>query len=582
MCGIAGAMTKTGRPPSDQALSAMQEALRHRGPDGEGRFGAGSTAMVHTRLAVIDPDRGIQPFVADDGTALVANGEIYNDLAVRADLADVSYKTGSDNESALHLYRRHGLKFVRHLRGMYALALYDPTEERLVLARDPFGIKPLYLSETPDAFWFASEPQALLAAGVVPRTENEAARDQLLALQFTCGAQTVFKDIVRLEPGETVVIKRGHVVERIGMESISTANQAQQDSLSQFDNLWMDSIDLHRRSDVPYGVFLSGGTDSASVLTAMARLEDRPVIAFTAGFGGTKAHDERDQAARLAEAVGAVHCPMEIGADDFWENLPAIAATLDDPVADYAIVPTYLLAKEAAKDVKVVLTGEGGDEIFGGYGRYRSGRRPWPLRRQPWARHNLALAGVLRDPSNRWRDELRATERKTASRSLTPLQRLQALDISHWLPNDLLTKVDRCLMAHGVEGRVPFLDGPLAAFGFSLSDHDKIKGRLGKQIIRRWLAAHRPEAQPFARKRGFSVPVGEWIVIEGQRLAPLVARQDGVAACCDSEAVARFFRNVTADKAFPAWVLLFYALWHQCHIMGVGTSATVLDVLAEN
>lgn len=581
MCGIAGGMTKTGRPVSGQILTVMQNSLRHRGPDGEGRYAAGPVGMVHTRLAIVDTVHGIQPFIADDGTVLVANGEIYNDLAIRADLADTIYKTGSDNESALHLYRRHGTDFARHLRGMFAMALFDPAEDRLVLARDPFGIKPLYVVETSDAFWFASEAQALLASGVIPRTENEGARNQLLALQYTCGVQTVFQGIVRLEPGETVVIKQGRPVERFRTDPLNGPGRDGQESLSEFNRLWMESVDLHRRADVPYGVFLSSGTDSASILTAMSQLSDRPVIAFTAGFSGTAVHDERDQASQLAKTVGAEHHSIEIGANDFWDYLPAIAGALDDPVADYAVVPTYLLAKEAAKSVKVVLTGEGGDEVFAGYGRYRSGRRPWPFRRRPWARHSLAKAGVLRDPPQHWRDDLAATEEQSENRHLTPLQRLQALDISHWLPNDLLTKVDRCLMAHGLEGRVPFLDGPLAAFGFGLPDNEKIQGRLGKRIVRRWLAVHRPESRPFERKRGFSVPVGEWIVAKGSQLAPLVAGQAGVAACCDSAAVEHLFRTTSAHKAFPAWILLFYALWHQCHIQGIDTVGTVFDVLAE-
>ncbi|MDG2319421.1 MAG: asparagine synthase (glutamine-hydrolyzing) [Rhodospirillaceae bacterium] len=581
MCGIAGGMIKTGQPPPETILMALQAALHHRGPDGAGRHVSGSVGLVHTRLAIVDPNHGKQPFVDTDGVVLVANGEIYNDLTIRAELSEARYQTGSDNESALHIYKKYGLDFARHLRGMYALALYDPIQKQLVLARDPFGIKPLYYLETQEAFWFASEPQALTKAGLASPSENSNVRNQLLGLQYTCGRQTIFNGIQRLEPGEVVVVKANSAIDRVRFDPWVGYSDESPASVSEFDRFWMNAVDLHRRSDVPYGVFLSSGTDSAAVLSAMARLEERPVVAFTAGFTGSTVRDEREQAARLAAVVGADHRAIEIQPSDFWETLPAITAALDDPVADYAIVPTYLLAKEAAQSVKVVLTGEGGDEIFAGYGRYRGGRRPWPLRKKPWSRHLLDRAGVFREDSTRWRTELDATEAKLDGSSLSALQKLQALDIAHWLPNDLLTKVDRCLMAHGVEGRVPFLDGPLASYGFHLPDRDKIQGRLGKFLMRRWLKEHCPESLPFERKRGFSVPVGEWIAAEGTRLAPLVANQPGVAACCKPLAVENLFKNAAADKALPAWLLLFYALWHQFHMRGIDPTGTVFDVLAE-
>ncbi len=574
-------MTKRGHPPSKAVLTAMQNALRHRGPDGEGLYEGGSVGLIHTRLAIIDPDHGQQPFVAENGTVLIANGEIYNDPSIRADLKDAPYKTGSDNESALHLYSQFGMDFVHHLRGMYALVIYDPAKECIVLARDPFGIKPLYFAQTGDAFWFASEPQALLSVGIVSRKENSLARDQLFALQFTCGTETAFQGIERLEPGGVMVIKNGDIAESFKIDPLQHSIESNGNTVAEFDRLWMDSVDVHRRSDVPYGIFLSSGTDSSAILTAMARLERLPLVTFTAGFHGGTMHDERDQAAKLAQTVGAEHRPIEIGASDFWACLPALVQSLDDPVADYAAIPTYLLGQEAAKSVKVVLTGEGGDEVFAGYGRYRRIGYPWPFRRRPWTRSLLEKTGVLSSQARDWRASLDQTEQNLAKQSLSSLQRAQALDIAHWLPNDLLIKVDRCLMAHSVEGRVPFLDPPLARFGFGLADQKKIRKRLGKIIIRRWLAQHRPESDPFARKKGFSVPVGHWISEKGAELAPLIATQEGVAACCRSDAVESLFKNTGADTALPKWALLFYALWHQCHIKDVGMSGSVQDILAE-
>ncbi len=582
MCGIAGGMTKACFQPEDKILLDLQTALRHRGPDGQGLHRSGKVGLVHTRLAIIDPQNGIQPFVSSEGVSLVANGEIYNDLEIRRDLPDSAYVTGSDNESILHLYLRYGTDFAKHLHGMYAVALYDPRDECLILARDPFGIKPLYVAETHDGLWFSSEPHALVAAGVVAPVIYEQARDELFALQFSASPKTAFRGIRRVEPGETLIVREGRIVDRIRLDPLSHDSQTQASRTTTFETLWMDSVTSHRRSDVPYGVFLSGGVDSAAVMAAMARLEDRPVIAYTAGFSGDPVHDEREHAATVTKATGADHRTIEISSDDFWTHLPVIAACMDDPVADYAIVPTYLLAKAAAQEVKVILTGEGGDEVFAGYGRYRASCRPWPFRKAPWSRHVLAGTGVLRQIPTNWRQTLDASEEQAKSEPWTRLQKAQALDIRHWLPQDLLTKVDRCLMAHGLEGRVPFLDRRLASFGFNLTDRDKVTGRLGKQTVRQWLAETLPEAQPFSRKRGFSVPVGPWLEQQGGRLASLVSQQTGVVDCCHPDVVQSLFRSINSKTAFPAWVLLFYALWHQCHILGLDHSGSAFDVLAQN
>lgn len=581
MCGIAGGMTKSGAPPDVTILNKMQAALKHRGPDGEGHFVQDRTALAHTRLAIVDVDGGRQPFVSEAGVALVANGEIYNDLELRRSIDPAAYQSDSDNESILHLYLQHGLSFTAQLRGMYAVALYDARDHTLVLARDPFGIKPLYYLETPGAFWFASEPQAFRSAGVLQPQERASVRDQLLGLQYTCGEQSIFTGVQRVAPGETIVIQDGLVKKRQRLPSLSSSPAPRTSVPGDFEKKWMEAVDVHRRCDVPYGIFLSGGTDSAAVLAAMAALEDRPVIAYTAGFSGGAVHDERERAAAMAQSVGADHRCIEVTAADFWQSLPAIANTMDDPVADYATIPTYLLAQTAARDVKVVLTGEGGDEVLGGYGRYRAACRPWLFRKRPWSRHALARTGVLRQDADGWRSHISTAEDKAKTHAWSRLQQAQALDIKYWLPNDLLTKVDRCLMAHGLEGRVPFLDGPFARFAFDLPDADKVQGRLSKMILRRWLDKALPSSDPFARKRGFSVPVGAWISAKAEELAPLVSEQPGVMAACDPGAVTHLFKSLTPATSFSAWILLFYALWHQCHIIGTNHIGSVQDVLAQ-
>ena len=583
MCGIAGIMTVHGSAPEKAALEAMKAALAHRGPDGDAIWISGDTGLVHTRLAIIDLETGDQPLFGPGGAALVANGEIYNYIELRAELIDTEFKTGSDCEPVLHYYRHHGLDFAEWLRGMYALAIYDPTESRLVLSRDPFGIKPLYYAVSEDCFAFASEPQALLAAGFGERRLRDRQVGELFQLQFTTGAHTPFEGIERVLPGETIVVSGGRIVDRRRQSALPAGGPVrtgERAALDKLETALMDSVEMHQRADVPYAMFLSGGIDSSAILALMARLNDRPVRAYTAGFPGTGAADERDHARHVAKSLGAEHVEIAFDAVDFWSLLPSIAAAMDEPVADYAILPTWKLAREAAKDHKVILSGEGGDEIFGGYGRYRSLMRPvWLGGRGMRRRGIMEGLGVLRNEDPGWRDGIAGAEAVARDGGRSRLQTAQAVDCADWLPNDLLTKLDRCLMAHGVEGRTPFLDPAVANVAFRLPDSLKVNRGLGKWILRKWLDGAAPAAEAFAKKKGFTVPVGEWIAAEGARIGPLVAAQPGVAERCKPGAVEALFLASGKRARFAAWTLLFFALWHQRHILGAATDGDAFDVL---
>lgn len=584
MCGIAGIMR---RDKAGEAIGAtldrFAEALAHRGPDGRGHYARGAVGLVQTRLAIVDVAGGDQPFFEPGGAALIANGEIYNDLALRRDLADVEFASGSDCETALHLYRRHGLAFADLLRGMYAIAIHDPAAGRLVLTRDPFGIKPLYYVETNVCFAFASEPQALLALGLVDRAVEPAARAELLQLQFTTGRDTIFPGIKRVLPGETLVIVEGRIIERRRRAALPSGGPVaieDEAALEALDGILRGSVAAHCRSDVPYGAFLSGGIDSALVLSYVKEHAGGRPIAFTVGFDGAGVADERAAAARIAETVGAEHVAIGFDESDFWTLLPRVAAAMDDPAADYATLPTFKLAIEAAKSVKVVLTGEGGDELFAGYGRYRSLMRPWWLGgRQPRGRGAFdevkGAAGVLAG----WRDGVAATEATEAVGGRTRLQAAQAVDCADWLPNDLLTKLDRCLMAHGLEGRTPFLDPEVAQFAFKLPDRLKLRHGVGKHLPRLLAARRLPILEAGAAKKGFTVPVAGWIAARAATLAPLVARQAGVAALFDAGTVGAVFADRGKRGGFAAWTLLFYALWHRHHIEAAPIAASVFDAL---
>ena len=585
MCGIAGLMTTNGRAPDAGVLERLAAALVHRGPDGEGRYAAGDVGFVQRRLAIIDLATGDQPLFGPDGTALVANAEIYNYLELKAARPRIAWRTASDCEPPLQLYKEYGLDFARHLRGMYAIALHDPTAGRLVLARDPFGIKPLYYAETTMGLAFASEPQALISSGLMVAKLELQRRGELVQLQYTTGRRTIFEGIQRVLPGETIVVSAGRIVERRrvfalpegGPEDIGEA-----EAILRLDRALEDSVGVHQRSDVPYGMFLSGGVDSSTVLALMARLNARPVRAFTIGFPGTHARDERALAQNVARALGAEHVEIAFEEADFWTLLPRVAAALDDPCADYATLPTFKLALEARKSVKVVLSGEGGDELFAGYGRYRSAMRPWwQGGRAMRGRGMLDGLSILRREAAGWRDGVVSAEAMASAGGRSRLQAAQAADVADWLPNDLLTKLDRCLMANGVEGRTPFLDPAVAAAAFCLPDRMKVRDGRGKWLLRQWLAERVPTAQAFLPKRGFTVPVAEWIARHGGRLGALVAAQPGIVELCRPEAVRKVFRATGKRAGFAAWSLLFYALWHRRHILGLVPEGDAFEALAD-
>ena len=371
MCGIAGLMSLDQSMPRKKILNNLISKLRHRGPDGFGMHLSRDTGMIHRRLAVIDLKTGQQP-LSSKGLSLVANAEIYNYLELSEIFKKEKFKTKSDCECILHLYNTYGLNFTKFLRGMYALAIHDLEKNLLVLARDPFGIKPLYYLESSEYFSFSSEPRALIDSGLTIPKINSKKRDELLQLQFTTGRETIFSGIKRVLPGETLVISRGKIIKRKRTASLprkKTTNSNEGSILGKLGSVLEESVNIHQRSDVPFGMFFSGGIDSSVLLFLMSKITQKSVRAYTIGFSETSVHDETKHASYLAKILGARHTKVNFTKRDFWTLLPEVASFVDDPVADYAIVPTYKLAKIARRDVKVILSGEGGDELFAGYGR---------------------------------------------------------------------------------------------------------------------------------------------------------------------------------------------------------------------
>ena len=587
MCGIAGQVGGT-----DARAAQMIAALAHRGPDGLRVEALAGAEVAHARLSIIDLEGGWQP-LHGAGSTVIGNGEIYNYLELARDhqLTDV-LATGSDFEPLLHLYAREGERAFERLRGMYAFCFLGG-DGRAWLARDPFGIKPLYIMEHAGGLAFASEPRAFLKAGLMQTALDPEPARELLDFNYTLGARTLFQGLRRLAPGEVVEIRDGRIVSnwrrpwllkpplvpaQAGTQAEASSRSQktaasghpmppslrgdERDMLSQLDTVLEDSVRVHQRSDVPYGLFLSGGIDSAAIATLMARLNERPVTAFTCGFDAPDAKDERAQAEKVARALDLDWRETTFGEADFWRIAPEVAWALDDPTADYATLPTYKLAEAAKGTLTVVLTGEGGDELFGGYGRYRRALRP------AW------LGGRAAEPRGadaatlaRWRAEA------APPAGLSRLQQAQWADIATWLPNDLLLKLDRCLMAHGLVGRTPFLDREVAAFAFPLADRFKVRGRYGKWLLRKWLERACPAAEPWARKQGFTVPVEAWIAPRAADIAARIGKVDAVRQV-----------RPQASAAFAAggdgvrWPLLFFALWSRIHLEGCSPAEALESV----
>lgn len=585
MCGIAGLLLPKGHVPDEDVLVKLQESLAHRGPDDADHKIMDHVALVHTRLSIIDVAGGHQPLEKGQDLSLVMNGEIYNYVELHAKYASYPFTTRSDSETALPVYEDVGAReMTRHLRGMFALCLIDRKKDLAILARDPYGIKPLYYVVLEGGgIAFASEIAPLVRAGLARSIVNPHARAQSVQLGFGVGDATAVGFVKRVLPGETLVIEDGRITARYqqALPAFAPRARAEEALMNELEEVLRDSVRVHLRSDVPYGLFLSGGLDSATLLKLMSEESGTRVRTYSIGFTGTNVHDEREQARLMAGHFNSDHHELDFTQDDFWKTLPLVAKACDDLMFDQAMLPTFKLAAFAAQDLKVVLSGEGGDEMFAGYRRYQKVRLPWFLgggknRTKGFVDRLKVGSYHLED----WRDAYGALEKDLKEQGMSKLDLAQRLDQMTWLPNDLLVKLDRCLMAHGLEGRTPFLDPEVGAFCASLPEKARVQGRYGKWIVRAWLAKNLPESAPFAKKRGFRVPVSQWIASKGHRLGTLVSRQEGVSEIMDKRDVQFLFAQNDDRALFAAWELLFFALWHEIHIKGKDVVPDTLAMLS--
>lgn len=587
MCGIAGILLRRGRA-DETVVRRMAAALAHRGPDDLGVHVAGPLALAQTRLSIIDLEGGHQPMV-DGDLALAANGEIYNFVELRRDLEARGrrFATASDSETILHLYALHGAESVSALHGMFAFALYDARRAELVLARDRIGIKPLYYARLGDRLLFASELKALLA--VWPGTPEIAAEPLVQSLQsrFNSGEMSLVRGIRRLPPATVLIVDGDLNTRQRRYWSLLTSRPRVvdfQEAAEEFEPLFRQVMVEHLRADVPYGLFLSGGVDSGVLLAMISELTGRPLRTFSVSYGKGGTADEGRDAAAIARRFGADHTEIMLDGDAVFRRLPHTVWATDELMGDYACLPTSFLAERAGQGLKVVLTGEGGDEVFAGYSRYRRTLLQRWLRglvapgsggfrtRGGWHRRWIrqAFGAELKAATAAWRAPF-ITAWQATPRAWSHITRCQYTDVATFLADDLLVKADRVLMGFGLEGRVPYLDHRIIEFAFGLPDDLKVRGRQGKLFLKRWAGRRLPAEHLWRRKRGFYVPIGRWLrgkFLEGlaERLPAHPAirqwfRPDGIAALVQAQ-------QIRGGATRELWGLMQLAIWHRIFVEG--------------
>lgn len=574
MCGIHGIYHFDGQGVAPGELSTMGNVTRHRGPDDEGMHIDGACGIAMRRLSIIDLAQGHQPLSNQNQTLwLVCNGEIYNYRELRQELVAKGYhfKTGSDSEVLLHLYEAEGDNFVLRLNGMFGFALWDGTRRRLLIGRDRFGIKPLYVMQDGQRLAFSTEAKALLTLPGVRAELNRSAVSSYLHLGYVAAPESLFKGVRKLPPATLLAVEAGQVRQWRYWRLPDGVNL----DLSERD--WIDrtrvqlgeSVRMQMVSDVPIGAFLSGGVDSSAIVGLMAKYAEQPIRTYAIGFIGGEAealYNELPYARRVATLLGTQHSEIVVH-PDVVSLLPKLIWHMDEPVADTAFITTFLVSQFASEDVKVILSGVGGDELFGGYRRYLGGhyvqqyqRLPRWLRRLasssaqgiPVDRHsgflnNLRLAksflsSAEMSADDRYRSYLQVLDRQTISSLLLQpggdhcdplslafsgagnsdsLNRLLAVDAETQLPDDLLMLTDKMSMAVSLECRVPFLDHQLAELAASMPVGIKLRGGRLKHILKESLSEILPSDILNRKKRGFGTPMGAWLKKE---LAPVLRR----------------------------------------------------------
>lgn len=610
MCGIAGIVRWTGQPVVEHEIRAMCEVMIHRGPDEDGVYIGDGVGLGMRRLSIIGLDTGKQPIANEDGTVwVVFNGEIYNYESLRHDLEQRGhvFRTGSDTECLVHLYEDHGESLVQHLRGMFAFAIWDTKRRRLLLGRDRLGIKPLYYAETAEGLIFASEIKPILQSSDIRRTLDWESVGHLLTFLATPSSQSIVSGVSKLEPARTAIASEGQPLRinrywnvRFEPDERSTEGEL----VERLRALLDEAVKVHRVSDVPVGAFLSGGVDSSAVVATMARQHPDRIKTFSIGFEEAS-FDELQYARDVAARFGTEHYDLVLR-PDVVRIVEDLTWYLDEPFGDTSAIPTFMVSKLAAEHVKVVLSGDGGDEVFAGYDRYvveekerRFDQIPRPLRRlagsvgsslPDGATGKRFLQHLALDGAQRYLDASMLFRASELERLLTPdafneiarhnfharvlaslpehsdwLASVQTFDLNAYLPQDILTKVDRMTMAHSLEARPPLLDHHLVEFAATIPQRLRLQNGTTKYLFKKALRGILPDPIIDRRKQGFAVPLAKWLrddlatFATDVLLSPTAARR-GVFNLQYVEHLLTL-HNRGRDLDLQLWTILSMELW---------------------
>jgi asparagine synthase (glutamine-hydrolysing) len=631
MCGIAGIVAADRLHPDDERAALLaRDVLTHRGPDGAGVYSDDHAVLAHRRLSIVDLAGGHQPLSNEDRTVWVTyNGEIYNHADVRRGLESAGhrYQTRSDTETIVHAYEQWGDDCVDRFRGMFAFGVWDTHRRRLLLVRDRLGVKPLYWARAGGRLLFASEIKAILATGLVDARPNEAVLSEVLATRYTSGADTLFAGIYKLLPGHRLVFERGEVTISkywdLPVDGPDPELEALGDGalIDRFRSLLEESVRLRLMADVPLGMFLSGGIDSSAVAAIMARQIDRPIETFSVAFADRR-FSELDYARQVARAVGANSHEIVIDDHDFFGALPRLIWHEDEPIAHPSSVPLHFVSALARDHVKVVLTGEGSDELLAGYGKYPRSLLNWraggvyeqvvPARLRTAVARSLvpripgragryarrSFLAMPRTPDAVFMDNFAGVPMRTqrellhqAARAGDPyaaslayfthvngtssvLGRLLYTDVKTYLV-ELLMKQDQMSMSASIESRVPFLDHVLVEFAARLPDRLKLTGFTTKRVLREAIRGLLPDAILTRRKMGFPVPFSDWVREgwNGVAREVLLDRRTRERGLIDVHAVGRLLDDHARGQRAGGdaiWALMNLELWYRTFIDGGG------------
>jgi asparagine synthase (glutamine-hydrolysing) len=625
MCGICGVLSLEQAEPDVTLSRRMAGTLAHRGPDGEGFYSDAAIALGHRRLSIIDLTTGDQPiFNEDRSVAIIFNGEIYNYRELRDDLLRKGheFRTTGDTEVIVHLYEERGIECVRDLNGMFAFALWDSRRQRLLLARDPLGEKPLYYATVGGQFLFASEMKALLRSDSVPREIEPSALDDYLAYGYVPAPRTIYAAVRKLPSGHRLVVEGGRVeVSRYWHPwSGNRLDLDEPEAARELMDLLGDAVRLRLRSDVPVGAFLSGGIDS-SLIVALAAREHPGLRTFSVRINEL-GFDESPYARLVAERFRTDHQQIDVDVPHL-DELPMLARHFDEPFADASAIPTYYVTQAASRHLKVCLSGDGGDELFGGYSQYRRGWLERGLELLPsaalgsvaralperlpgvglltrmsvdGAERHLAMVGLF-SPEQR-RALLRPRYRAAvddrvwlladahARPDIGEVERRMLADQLSYLPEDILVKVDRTAMRNSLEVRVPFLDPRLVHFANALPLHLKIDGTRQKRLLRRLLVEVGLPELADRSKKGFGLPLKSWLRgrLNGEIERVLLGDDARVSALLEMDVVRRLVaesRQPGRDLTERAWALLWLEHWLRSTEPGSATREAASPVAAQ-